>query len=38
MTGIVRDFFLKHYTTQLWERGVQHRDMLRLTLELGTGR
>ncbi|WP_280191806.1 GNAT family N-acetyltransferase [Delftia sp. PS-11] len=32
VTGIKRDFFLKHYTTQLWERGVQHRDMLRLTL------
>ena len=31
VTGIVRDFFLKHYTTQLWERGVQHRDMLRLS-------
>lgn len=38
VTGIDRDFFLRHYTTQLWERGVQHRDMLRLTLELGTGR
>ncbi|WP_027015656.1 GNAT family N-acetyltransferase [Comamonas composti] len=34
VTGIERDFFLKHYTTQLWEREVQHKDMLRLTLML----
>lgn len=34
VTGIERDFFLKHYTTQLWEHGVQHKDMLRLALEL----
>lgn len=34
VTGIERDFFLRNYTTALWERGVQHKDMLRLTLEL----
>lgn len=34
VTGIEPDFFLRNYTTQLWERGVQHRDMLRLTLSL----
>lgn len=34
VTGIERDFFLQHYTTQLWERGAQHKDMLRLSLDL----
>lgn len=34
VTDIERDFFLLNYTTPLWERGVQHKDMLRLTLEL----
>ncbi|QXZ09086.1 GNAT family N-acetyltransferase [Comamonas sp. Y33R10-2] len=34
VTDIEPDFFLHNYTTPLWERGVQHKDMLRLTLEL----
>ncbi|MEX8194046.1 GNAT family N-acetyltransferase [Comamonas guangdongensis] len=34
VTDIDRDFFLLNYTTPLWERGVQLKDMLRLTLEL----
>lgn len=34
VTDIDRDYFLLNYTTTLWERGVQHKDMLRLTLEL----
>ncbi|CAM4352357.1 GNAT family N-acetyltransferase [Comamonas aquatilis] len=34
VTGVAHDFFLKHYTTQLWEHGVQHKDMLRLALQL----
>ena len=34
VTDIERDFFLQNYTTPLWERGVQHKDMLKLTLEL----
>ena len=34
VTDIERDFFLQNYTTPLWERGVQHKDMLRLTLDL----
>ena len=34
VTDIERDFYLLNYTTALWERGVQHKDMLRLTLEL----
>lgn len=33
VTDIERDFFLMNYTTALWERGVQLKDMLRLTLE-----
>ncbi|MDR0214625.1 MAG: GNAT family N-acetyltransferase [Comamonas sp.] len=34
VSSIERDFFLRNYTTPLWERGVQLKDMLRLTLEL----
>ena len=34
VTDIERDFFLENYTTPLWERGVQHKDMLKLTLDL----
>ena len=34
VSRIDRDFFLRNYTTPLWERGVQHKDMLRLMLEL----
>ena len=34
VSRIDRDFFLRNYTTPLWERGVQHKDMLKLTLEL----
>ncbi|BDR11760.1 N-acetyltransferase [Comamonas testosteroni] len=34
VTDIERDFFLQNYTTPLWERGVQHKDMLKLTLDL----
>ena len=34
VSAIVRDFFLQQYTTQLWERGVQHKDMLRLHMDL----
>lgn len=34
VTDIERDFFLENYTTALWERGVQHKDMLKLTLPL----
>ena len=34
VSGLQRDFFLRNYTTQLWERGAQHKDMLRLTLDL----
>lgn len=33
VTAIDRDFFLKHYPEPLYESGIQHKDMLRLTLE-----
>ena len=32
--SIERDHFLQHYTTQLWERGAQHKDRLTLSLDL----
>lgn len=34
VVGVERDFFLRHYLEPLWERGLRHRDMLRLTLAL----
>lgn len=30
VTGVERDFFLRHYPEPLFEDGIQHRDMLRL--------
>ena len=32
--SVDRDFFLKNYDQPLWEFGIQHKDMLRLALEL----
>jgi len=32
VTGIERDFFLRHYDEPVIESGMQHKDMLRLTL------
>lgn len=32
--GVIKDFFLKHYDVPLVERGIQHKDMLRLSLVL----
>jgi ribosomal protein S18 acetylase RimI-like enzyme len=32
VTGIQRDFFLQHYDEPVIEAGMQHKDMLRLTL------
>lgn len=34
ITGINRDFFLNNYPDPVIEDGIQHKDMLRLTLEL----
>lgn len=33
---IVRDHFLTHYAEPIFENGVQHKDMLRLYLELNS--
>lgn len=34
VTSIDRDFFLNNYSRPIIENGIQHKDMLRLTLEL----
>lgn len=34
VVGVERDFFVRHYPEPLWERGLRHRDMLRLALDL----
>jgi len=34
VSSIVRDFFLQNYPEPIYEGGIQHKDMLRLTLEL----
>jgi len=38
VTGVERDFFLRHYPEPLFEDGIQHRDMLRLAYEYGAAR
>ncbi|WP_120512636.1 GNAT family N-acetyltransferase [Photobacterium salinisoli] len=32
--GVIRDFFLDHYDEPIFEQGIQHKDMLRLRLDL----
>jgi len=34
ITGIDRDFFIKHYTEEIYENGIQCRDMIRLSLDV----
>ncbi len=34
MSGIERDFFIKHYHEPIFENGIQCRDRVRLTQEL----
>jgi ribosomal protein S18 acetylase RimI-like enzyme len=34
ITGIDRDFFVKHYTEPIFENGILCRDMVRLSLDL----
>lgn len=34
MTGIDRDFFVRHYEEELYENGVRLRDMVRLSQDL----
>ena len=33
--SVVRDHFLINYSQPIYEDGIQHRDMLRLIIELG---
>lgn len=34
ITGVERDYFLKHYTEPIFEHGIQCMDMIRLSIEL----
>ncbi|MEF2965366.1 GNAT family N-acetyltransferase [Paenibacillus sp. M1] len=34
ITGIDRDFFVRHYDEAIYENGIQCRDMIRLSLDL----
>ncbi|MEK3886332.1 GNAT family N-acetyltransferase [Bacillus sp. FSL K6-3431] len=34
MIGIDRDFFIRHYTEEIFENGIQCRDMVRLSQDL----
>ncbi|MBL8019772.1 MAG: GNAT family N-acetyltransferase [Leptospirales bacterium] len=34
LTGVDRDFFVRHYSEPVLDNGIQCRDMLRLTLDL----
>ncbi len=34
ITGVDRDFFTRHYEEEIYENGIQCRDMLRLSLDL----
>lgn len=34
MTGIDRDFFVRHYDEEIWENGIQCRDMVRMGMDL----
>ncbi|OKL36970.1 GNAT family N-acetyltransferase [Domibacillus mangrovi] len=34
ITGVDRDFFIRHYSEKIFENGIQCRDMVRLSQEL----
>jgi len=34
ITGVDRDFFIKHYKEKIYENGIQVMDMIRLSLDL----
>ncbi|WP_309088536.1 GNAT family N-acetyltransferase [Domibacillus sp.] len=34
MISIDRDFFLRHYKEEIWENGIQCRDMIRMAMTL----
>jgi ribosomal protein S18 acetylase RimI-like enzyme len=36
ITGIDRDFFIKHYDEEIHENGIQCRDMIRMSLDLSS--
>lgn len=34
ITGVDRDFFVRHYKEEIYENGIQCKDMIRLSLDL----
>lgn len=34
ITGIDRDFFIRHYSEEIFENGIQCKDMIRLSKDL----
>lgn len=34
ITGVDRDFFVRHYSEEIYENGIQVKDMIRLSLDL----
>lgn len=36
ITGVDRDFFIRHYDEEIIENGILCRDMIRLSLDVGT--
>lgn len=34
ITGVDRDYFIRHYRQEIYENGIQCRDMIRLSLDL----
>ncbi|WP_379159883.1 GNAT family N-acetyltransferase [Paenibacillus sp. sgz5001063] len=34
ITGVDRDFFVRHYEEEIYENGIQCRDMIRLSLDI----
>ena len=38
VSSVEKDFFLENYPEPLYEDGIRHTDMLRLTLDLSKGK
>lgn len=34
VTGVDRDYFVRHYKEPIFERGIQCKDMIRLSMDL----
>ncbi|MMZ68591.1 putative N-acetyltransferase YvbK [compost metagenome] len=34
ITGVDRDFFVRHYDEEIYENGIHCRDMIRLSMDL----